>query len=128
MLINFQKYDSDHTEVISNIHKSVLDLQMSYYEYLHSINRSLASVFLFKEVFGRQLITVNYERRNWIWTFSDDKSLATINALVSHGGGVAWEFNKATSRKDALIPLLTEIIDGIKSGNNYKRLNWKEIK
>lgn len=108
MKINKVKYDENNTDSLMNAvgPKAILD---AYDPLLESYERTgvRSSLVLFKQVFGRQQITVNYSHRNWVWTFANGK--ATIHCLVSVQG-IAWEYNKATSDVNALAPLMNEIV------------------
>jgi len=69
---------------------------------------------MFKEVFGRQLTTINYTHRNWIWTFSSDDLKHTIFAMVATTG-VAWEMN-VDSDIFEIVKLKDSIIERLENG------------
>jgi hypothetical protein len=108
MKVNKIKYDEDNTYALMNAigPKAILD---AYEPLLECYERTgvRSSLALFKKVFGRQQITVNYSHRNWVWTFTNGK--ATMHCLLSVQG-IAWEYNRATSDVDALAPLMHEIV------------------
>lgn len=94
MKVNKAKYDPDNTYALMNAvgPKAMLDASDPLLEYQE--RTLLPSLALFKLAFGRQQITVNYSRRNWVWTFANSK--ATMHCLLSVRG-IAWEYNRATS-------------------------------
>lgn len=124
MKVNQQKYDPDNTYALMNGvgPQAILDAYeplMAAYEDPNSPARRLGSTKYgpgstlesFKRLFGRQQITVNYSRRWWIWTFTSDDGKATMHCLVNSQQGLTWEYNRATSDVNALVPLMNEIIE-----------------
>jgi len=108
MQVNKVKYDEGNTYALMNAvgPKAILDATDPLWEH-HERAGVRSSLELFKQVFGRQQITVTYRHRNWVWTFTDGR--ATIHCLLSVRG-IAWEYNRATSDESALLPLMNQIV------------------
>jgi len=119
--INKEPYNEKKTDSISNVlikkHRSVNFLQINLFNKLYKSGKAEEypeSKGRMKKVFGRQLTTVIYSHRNWIWTFStepDKKGKAVIYALVSVRG-CHWECDR-TSNKKYLFKLFKDVLKHI---------------
>lgn len=94
--VNTVSYDEDDTYSVLNLAwNNGSRYWVNYVDIVHSEARLVhpKPITALKQVFGRQLKTVNYTHRNWIWTFDVD-GLEVI--VFGSAEGISIEVHRST--------------------------------
>lgn len=114
MRVNEIGYDEKHTDSLVNCND--FDVMNAARRLMYAVaGTEMEPKALFKKLFGKQMTTVNYSQRNWIWTFTDGDDNAWVWPLISTRG-IAWEYHRLSDLK-ALLPLIEEIILAVEEAN-----------
>lgn len=112
MKINETKYIEEASDRLENAIGHAVFLP--FMELIHRFREKtdLSSVDMFRGAFGRQQTTKNYSHRQWIWVFTSDDGLSTINCLVNNHQGISWEYDR-DSERSGLLRLKAEIVEAL---------------
>jgi len=119
--VNQVEYNEDATDSIVNLAgKEDNSINWSKYMTIHTASnweRRTPAVNRFKEVFGRQMTTVNYSRRFCIWTFSCEGT--EVWCLINNQKGICLEYN-TLEKVDNIDYIIGWIIDKLQHYSKAK--------